>query len=416
QRRTMQVAQSSNVIPVKKKVSVCYVYIPEDGLQEESSNECIKPVPERKISVARRRKSVTVINNIQQPNKRKISLPARNSVDQNEEVRKKKLSLCNLSNHGSPNDTEVADILCTVGFGHWNIWFILLISLCQASGQIQYFNSVFTNMPTDFRCEDQHKIDHLCRDFKEDFVHNDPMPNNKTHQISLSKYSERICSEYVHDKFVFASTFSKEFHLVCDKAWLSQLFQLILVLGGIMGNFFTGVSDKYGRAVVIKVTSYIYLLGVLIVGFEPHSHIVLLGRFLIGFCYPILNGAAYTLVMETTTSQYRSIVGTMVFLPFDLCTILLGFLAYYVHQWKMLHILISIPIYPLPFVAMLISESPRWLIQQGYFEEAYDVLKDASTKNRSILPTKEKLIQVMKEMKQGVLWEKSQSNKKCTFA
>ncbi|CAL4137417.1 unnamed protein product [Meganyctiphanes norvegica] len=393
--------------------SITNVQIPEEpDLLEEAIKKFRKPVLDRLASEDYRRRNSCP--NSLHLNNREICLNL-NEEEWEEKLNLQKISHRRVSIYDSTVDEDMVDMFNATGFGRWNLGFIILVSLCQASHPTQYFSSVFTNMPTDFRCEDQYAVDNNKYDnycgFDVVSVHNVSMPNTKNEE----KISNNICSNYGYDTSVFESTFTNEFHLVCDRAWLSQLYQFLMVFGSIFGNCFTGLSDTFGRANVIKMSSAFLLLGVLMVGFGIHVNLVLAGRFLTGFCFPILNCAGYTLVMETTPTKYRSSVGIMVLLPFDVYTLILGLLAYYVRQWRMLHLVVSLPIYLLPVVAMFIYESPRWLIQQGYFEEAYAVFKNASIMNKSELQNKESMIKAMERMKSKLSSENSQSNNKCTF-
>lgn len=267
------------------------------------------------------------------------------------------------------------DIFSGIPFGNWNLLYISIVCLQQASSPAQYYSSIFIDMPIDFRCIDNVTsssnitFDNTCFQKAEIF-------ENREHNTSQHK-----CSTYDFDLSKDSSTFTSEFQLVCDKAWVSTLFPIMLPIGSCIGTLFLGASDKWGRVTIIRISSTIHAIGALIVGLGTYDYLVLAGRFIIGITYPILNGTALILCHETLSPNLRSTVGFLMLIPFYIFVMLLGIVAYYIRDWRMLYLITSIPMFFIPFISIFIDKSPRWLIQHGRVDEANIVMQNAAKMN-----------------------------------
>lgn len=260
------------------------------------------------------------------------------------------------------------DILDGIPLGCWNIQFIALMGLVFISGPVQYYNSVFTNK----------FINYTCSSNGSELYGLDACTSN----------SSQVCSSYEFDQKEERTTFTREFNLVCENMWVSDLFQLILTIGCIVGTVCTGIGDRYGRRAVIRVSSIIHVISILVIGLAPNPFIILLGRFVIGFSYPLLNSTAYTLLTETLPPNKRSLVCFLVSSTFYISVMVIGVIAYFIIEWRMLFLVLSIIPLCLPFIAFYLDESPRWLYQQSRIKEARSILEKAARLNGGTLNTK----------------------------
>ncbi|KAK7069297.1 hypothetical protein SK128_012737 [Halocaridina rubra] len=54
-----------------------------------------------------------------------------------------------------------------------------------------------------------------------------------------------LCPEYEFDRSVFTSTIASEWGLVCDEAWMSPLYQIVISAGCMLGDIVGGtIGDK----------------------------------------------------------------------------------------------------------------------------------------------------------------------------
>ncbi|CAL4104887.1 unnamed protein product, partial [Meganyctiphanes norvegica] len=285
------------------------------------------------------------------------------------------------------------DMFAHIGFGKWNILYLISGCLSQASAPAQYLSSLFVNMPTNFTCiniSESRNMSHIDVYDNSCKVHNWIVSEVLTTDNRLYSTPEH-CSVFEYDTSVFKSTLTTEFNLVCDKAWLISLYQTSLVVGAIVGNLLTGVSDTCGRVFVLRISGIFYAVGVLLVGASYDYFLIILGRFLLGMCHSLFMSVAFTIVSETLPPNLWSTIGIMMNLPYYICCALMGLIAYYIRHWRMLHLILCIPVYPLPFIAIFMDKSPRWLVQKGYIEDAHSILEKAANLNGGIAPSKEYL-------------------------
>ncbi|CAL4135219.1 unnamed protein product, partial [Meganyctiphanes norvegica] len=214
---------------------------------------------------------------------------------------------------------------------------------------------VFTDMPRNFKCYTGPDDDENSTNF-----------NNLCYIRNLSDTSsiinkEHLCKEFVYDNTLFDSTFSSEYNLVCEKSWLSGVFKTSGLFGVIFGCIFTGLGDKWGRVSVMQATTLLYLISVLVVGLVPEFISVIIARFVVGFCYEILNGTSFTLMMEVLPLTYRSPIGAVVSnLGYTFFALFIGTVSYFIRSWRILHLTLSIPIYLLSLCIFFVKKSPRW--------------------------------------------------------
>ncbi|CAL4122402.1 unnamed protein product, partial [Meganyctiphanes norvegica] len=279
------------------------------------------------------------------------------------------------------------DILDGIPLGCWNIQFIALMGMVFITGPVQYYNSVFTNKIVNYTCstneDDLYGVDSCisntsqsCKQYEFD------QSENALHRLEACiSNNTQSCFNYEFDPEEDRTTFTTEFSLVCQNAWVSDWFQLILTIGCIVGTACTGVGDRYGRRNVIRVSSLIHVFSILVIGLSPDPFLILAGRFLIGFTYPLINSTAYTLLTETTPPKQRALLCFMVSATFYVTVMMIGVIAYFISEWRMLYLVLSSLPLMLPLNAFLLDESPRWLQQQGRTEEALAILEKAASLN-----------------------------------
>ena len=120
----------------------------------------------------------------------------------------------------------IEDILDGIPVGCWNIQFIALMGMIFIRGPVMYYNSVFTNKFINFNCSTD---------------------NGELYGPDACTRNDSQACKYEFDSSEERTTFTTEFDLVCEKRWISDLFQLILTIGCIVGTVFTGLGDRYGR-------------------------------------------------------------------------------------------------------------------------------------------------------------------------
>ena len=212
------------------------------------------------------------------------------------------------------------------------------------------------------------------------------------------------CTRWVYDTSLFQSTVVTEWDLVCARAPLLSMLQSWLMIGGIIGSLIGGpLADRFGRRTVF-LPSMVAGTGcafaaVLVPNYASYAAVWCLA----GVCIWLMIAGVYVLVAEIGMVRHRAALATLFILPFALGTILVAALSYAVRARWLLQL--SYAVHWLLFWPSfwLMPESPRWLVAQGQFEEAYRVFHRGAQWNRHQMPPKEEVLQLMKEARDGML-------------
>eukprot|EP00092_Neocalanus_flemingeri_P000308 GFUD01000330.1.p1 GENE.GFUD01000330.1~~GFUD01000330.1.p1 ORF type:complete len:587 (-),score=99.35 GFUD01000330.1:144-1904(-) len=196
--------------------------------------------------------------------------------------------------------------------------------------------------------------------------------------------------DLVFDRSLMLSTVVEEFELVCDRAWLRTVINIMYMLGLLMGSYMFGwISDNFGR---IKAL----MLGILFVSLSGFGaafcsgptglYVFAVLRFLCGIggiaCFMV----SFVLIVEHVGYKYTMIVGIGINIPFAIGEIILGVEAYFIRDWKMLQMVAYLPMVGLVIVYWIAPESVRWLLAKGKFEQAKKIMESIAKANGKDFP------------------------------
>ncbi|CAL4083163.1 unnamed protein product [Meganyctiphanes norvegica] len=187
------------------------------------------------------------------------------------------------------------------------------------------------------------------------------------------------CKRWNYDTTTFSTTVTMEWDLVCSRAWLSPLFVSAYFIGTIIGDPLMGtLADRFGRRLVLQWCSIVFVVASVTSALASQYPLVLAGRFILGLIHAAGCGVTYVRAMEMCPSQYHTVIGLLLLVPFAVAGMLLGGLAYFIREWRLLQLCATAPaalgLLMLPWV----FESPRWLMLQGRVDEAAEVLHKAA--------------------------------------
>lgn len=171
-------------------------------------------------------------------------------------------------------------------------------------------------------------------------------------------------------------------------------------------------ADKWGRKTVVTFTLVLYGVASAVSGFAANFSILILLRFLTGLGLGGELPAASTLVSEFSPAKSR---GRMVVLLESFWAwgwIVASSIAYLlipVYGWRIGFFLGGVPALYAAYLRKGIPESPRYLEQKGYFEEANEIVSKMEqqagiTSNRSTISNK---IKKKKNITLSELWSKN---------
>jgi len=182
------------------------------------------------------------------------------------------------------------------------------------------------------------------------------------------------CTSYVFDG-PFQSTIS-EWNLICDRAFLGATIQSCYFAGMLIGSFVTGmISDAWGRKKCIFVCNAVMLVAGVASSFVHNIPLFAILRFIVGFGLTGVMLSLYIYGMELVGPKIRTAAGNMTYLYYNGFQMLFVLIAYFLREWRMLLLVITVPAVLLFPFWKLIPESPRWLIAHDRLDEAQAVLE-----------------------------------------
>eukprot|EP00268_Persea_americana_P009077 TRINITY_DN13581_c0_g2_i2.p1 TRINITY_DN13581_c0_g2~~TRINITY_DN13581_c0_g2_i2.p1 ORF type:complete len:503 (-),score=87.24 TRINITY_DN13581_c0_g2_i2:229-1737(-) len=157
----------------------------------------------------------------------------------------------------------------------------------------------------------------------------------------------------------------------------------------LLGSLASGkTSDWIGRRYTIVLSSALFLLGALLMGFAPSFVFLMIGRVVagIGVGYSLMIAPVYTAELSPATTRGFFSSFPEIFISFG---VLLGYICNYAFaglpdhiNWRIMVGIAAIPAIVIAIGVIVMPESPRWLIMQGRVEEARQVLLKTSSSER----------------------------------
>lgn len=196
--------------------------------------------------------------------------------------------------------------------------------------------------------------------------------------------SAEQCDSYIYDNTYYKSSRSMEWGMVCNKRWMGAIAQSVFMLGVFTGAVVLGgLADKVGRKTVFCWSALLQLILGVAVAFAPEYISFLVLRYLLG----IFGSAGsyitgFVLTMELVGSNYRTICGVTFQAIFACGVMLVAGWGALIQDRMMLQIVYGLHGALLIAHWWIMDESPRWLWNQGRFQESIDIVAKALKMNR----------------------------------
>nr|XP_032625086.1 solute carrier family 22 member 4 isoform X2 [Chelonoidis abingdonii] len=207
--------------------------------------------------------------------------------------------------------------------------------------------------------------------------------------VDLSQLEQEKCLDgWEYSRELYLSTIVTEWNLVCEDDWKTPLTTSLFFVGVLIGSFISGqLSDRFGRKNILFATMAVQT-GFSFVQIFSTSWEMFTVLFLIVGMGQISNYVvAFILGTEILGKSVRIIFSTLgVCIFFAIGYMLLPLFAYFIRDWRMLLLALTVPGVLCVPLWWVIPESPRWLISQGRFKEAEIIIRKAAKTNGIVAP------------------------------
>ncbi|KAM5299678.1 organic cation/carnitine transporter 2 isoform 2-T2 [Ctenodactylus gundi] len=208
--------------------------------------------------------------------------------------------------------------------------------------------------------------------------------------VDLEQLEQESCLDgWEFSRDVYLTTIVTEWNLVCEDDWKSPLSISLFFVGVLVGSFISGqLSDRFGRKNVLFVTMGMQTGFSFLQVFSKNFEMFTVLFVLVGMGQISNYVAAFVLGTEILGKSVRIIFSTLgVCIFFAVGYMVLPLLAYFIRDWRMLLLALTVPGVLCAVLWWFIPESPRWLISQGRFEEAEIIIRKAAKINGIIAPS-----------------------------
>ncbi|XP_018027264.1 carcinine transporter [Hyalella azteca] len=194
---------------------------------------------------------------------------------------------------------------------------------------------------------------------------------------------------YLYSKDNFDETLTTRQDWVCDNSAKVAMWQSVGLAGNVVGTLFLNpLSDLFGRRLMFLVSAAIFgVMGIVRV-YVTSEWLLMTTQFLANTSFPPILEISLILAYELVSSTWRSRVTSISYMFWSAGTCVLALLAWLSRSHRILSIIISTPFLLYLPAALLIPESPRWLLTRGRVDEAHALLARVARVNGRDVPPK----------------------------
>ncbi|GIX79672.1 organic cation transporter 1 [Caerostris extrusa] len=187
---------------------------------------------------------------------------------------------------------------------------------------------------------------------------------------------------WYYEKSEFDETAVTAWDLVCkDDHYVAVILSTTFIGTFIGAQFFSSVANKIGRKQTFALTAFIIALSDVGSSLSSNFTLVVLLRILQGTAVSTIYSTPYSLLLELVRPDLRTWMNEISTISWTAGLCLIPMFAWLTRSWVILSAVNSVCAAALFVCGRYIPESPLWLISQGRYEKATDILKKISEFN-----------------------------------
>ncbi|XP_025716762.1 solute carrier family 22 member 4 isoform X2 [Callorhinus ursinus] len=247
------------------------------------------------------------------------------------------------------------------------------------------------NHSVPLRLQDGREVPHSCRRYRLAAIANfSALGLEPGRDVDLEQLEQEGCVDgWEFSQDIYLSTIVTEWSLVCEDDWKTPLTSSLFFVGVLLGSFVSGqLSDRFGRKSILFATMAVQtgfsFLQIFSINWEMFTILFVI----VGMGQISNYVVAFILGTEILGKSVRILFSTLgVCTFFAVGYMLLPLFAYFIRDWRMLLLALTVPgVLCIP-LWWFIPESPRWLISQRRFREAESIIQKAAKMNNIAAPT-----------------------------
>ncbi|XP_061278829.1 solute carrier family 22 member 4 isoform X2 [Bos javanicus] len=251
-------------------------------------------------------------------------------------------------------------------------------------------SSAWRNHSIPVRLQDGREVPQSCRRYRlATIVNFSALGLEPGRDVNLEQLEQEGCLDgWEFSQDIYMSTIVTEWSLVCEEDWKTPLTTSLFFVGVLLGSFVSGqLSDRFGRKTILFATMAVQtgfsFLQIFSINWEMFTVLFVI----VGMGQISNYVVAFILGTEILGKSVRIIFSTLgVCTFFAIGYMLLPLFAYFIRDWRMLLLALTVPGVLCVPLWWFIPESPRWLISQRRFKEAEDIIQKAAKINNVTAP------------------------------
>ncbi|XP_077870621.1 organic cation transporter protein-like [Saccoglossus kowalevskii] len=199
----------------------------------------------------------------------------------------------------------------------------------------------------------------------------DLMDTHDNRSLNTMKCGDKM--EY--DTSQYTSTAVQEFGFICDQYYLGHLSTSVLLFGPFLANTFMGqLADRKNPKESIVALD------------NTSKGQLFICNFMVGITMSGMYSQIFVFVSEIVGPSKRGSMTMTCVVLYSLGFTLLPLIAFFIRDWSILVLVISVSAAALLSYWWLLTESARWLLSVGKVEQAKKLLQKMAKVNKVVLP------------------------------